>query len=357
MPRSSKNSMPSNPAFFNRWGSIVMKKKIANRIINISSILFIAIGLVLLLQNGDWSKIVHIRENVNYAGIIAVILIGVFCQFLVVFRWYLLLIPIKSDIKLSSICRIAISAILLNHVAPGKVGYPTKAYFLKKTEDIPISSSVPSLFAELILDYSVTSLLFLFAVLIGGYAKEVMRLLSGYLDFRYLWVFPLVISLVVIAGITLKRRLQSSEFTKNLIAAIRQTKKRLDIVLWVVLITVFYLVVWFFSDYILVRSLGYHLPLVFIIFAGAFTNIVVILAPLPGGLGVREISGAYLFKIFFNLGEVALVMILLSRLFTFLTLFILYFGDWIIRLITSNNTIVQKIAKTELIREIPKEVI
>jgi uncharacterized protein (TIRG00374 family) len=334
-----------------------MKKKYVSRIINISSFIFIAIGLFLLFRNGDWSKIVFIKDNVNYWGIIAVILIGVFCQFMVVFRWYLLLIPIKRDIKLGSICRIAISSILLNHVAPGKVGYPTKAYFLKKTEDIPISSSVPSLFAELILDYAVTTALFLFAVIGGGYAKDVIRLLSGYFDFRYLWFFPIIAGVFLIAGITLRQRIQSSNISKNLITAIRQTKKRLDILLWVVLITIIYLVIWFISDYILVKSLGYDLPLFFVIFAGAFTNIVVILAPLPGGLGVREISSAYLYKIFFNLGEVALVMILLSRLFTFITLFILYFGDWIMRLVTSNKNVMQRVTKPELTGDISKETI
>jgi uncharacterized protein (TIRG00374 family) len=140
-------------------------------------------------------------------------------------------------------------------------------------------------------------------------------------------------------------------------AAIRQTKKRLDILLWVVLITLIYLVTWFISDYILVKSLGYDIPLIFLIFVGAFTNIVVILAPLPGGLGVREISGVYLFKFFFNLGEVALVMILLSRLFTFITLFILYFGDWIMGLATTNKDVIQTVTTPSLSGDISKKVI
>lgn len=334
-----------------------MNKKNVSRIINIASFAFIAIGFFLLFRNGDWSKILYIKDNVNYPGIIAVIFIGVICQFLVIFRWYLLLIPIKNDISLRSIFRIAISAILLNHIAPGKVGYPTKAYFLKKTEDIPISSSVPSLAAELILDYSVTMVLFLFAVITGGYAKEVVRLVSGYFDMRYLWLLPVIIVTLILIGIPFKQRVQSSKIAKNLMAAIRQTKKRLDILLWVVLITLIYLVTWFISDYILVRSLGYNIPLLFLIFVGAFTNIVVILAPLPGGLGVREISGAYLFKIFFNLGEVALVMILLSRLFTFITLFILYCGDWIMGLVTSNKDVIQTVTTPKLSGDISKEAI
>ena len=334
-----------------------MKKKYVSRLINISSLIFIAVGFFLLFRNGDWSKIVYIKDNINYAGLFVVIIIGVVCQYLVIYRWYLLLIPIKKGIRIRSIYRIAISAILLNLVAPGKIGYPTKAYFLKKTEDIPISSSAPSMFAELMLDYSVTFVLLLFAVLAGGYAHEVHRLISGYFDFRYLWAIPIVVLLFILIGIAFKQRIQSSNISKNLIVAIGQTKKRLDILVWVVLITLIYLIVWFVSDYILVRSLGYHVPLLFLIFVGAFTNIVVILAPLPGGLGVREISGAYLFKVFFDLGEVALVMILLSRLIAFITIFILYSGDWIMRLVSSNKNVMQPVLKPALTGDISKEVI
>jgi uncharacterized protein (TIRG00374 family) len=113
-------------------------------------------------------------------------------------------------------------------------------------------------------------------------------------------------------------------------------------------VTIVALFFWFVCDYLLLASLGHKLPLIFLIFVGAFTNILVLLAPLPGGLGVREISGAYLFKIFFNLGEIAVIMVLLSRLFSLVGLVILYAFDWLVQFKIKQKTILEKIPETDL---------
>ncbi len=325
-----------------------MKKIKLNTVINIFSFILIIIGFYFLFRNGDWNKIVSIKDKINYWGLAGVAILVTFCQFLVIFRWYLLLIPIKNGITLRSIFRIAINAIVLNHTAPGKVGYPTKAYFLKKMENIPISSSIPSLFGELFLDYSMTGALFLTAALIGGYLETIFKLLSNYIEIRNIWIIALAVILSAVLSILLKQRLQSSKIFKNVIAAIQLTRRRSDIIFWSITITVIYLFVWFVSDYLLLISLGYRLPLNFLIFVGAFTNIVVLLAPLPGGLGVREITGAYLFKVFYNLGEVAVVLILLSRLFSLLALVILYFGERIVELINYNKKLVNEVTDPEI---------
>jgi hypothetical protein len=69
---------------------------------------------------------------------------------------------------------------------------------------------------------------------------------------------------------------------------------------------------------------------------------------LPGGLGVREISGAYLFKVFYNLGEIAVIMVLLSRLFSLVSLVILYGFDWVVQLRNENKIVLEKIPEPEL---------
>mgnify|MGYP001107491019 CR=1 FL=1 len=109
---------------------------------------------------------------------------------------------------------------------------------------------------------------------------------------------------------------------------------------------------WFISDYIVLLSLGFKVPLNFVIFVGAFTNIIVLLAPLPGGLGVREITGAYLFKIFFNLGEIAVIMILLNRLISYIALAILYGSERIFKSVGSEKKVMKKIVDPEISRNL-----
>ncbi len=328
-----------------------MTKKNLNKIINIFSIVLIIVGFYFLFRKGDWSKIVTIKNNINYWGLAGVLALFTLSQFLMIVRWYLLLIPIKEGITLKSVFRIAISAAVLNQTAPGKAGYPTKAYFLKKTEGIPISNSIPSLFGEVFLDYSITGLFLLAAVFIGGYFKAIVNILSKNIDWNQIWLIPVVLILVLVSFFIVKQKLSSSNIFKNILIAFRLTRRRIDIIIKSIGLTIIALFIWFICDYLLLLSLGYKLPLTFLIFVGAFTNIIVLLAPLPGGLGVREISGAYLFKCFYNLGEIAVIMVLLSRLFSLVGLVILYGFDWLARLSKKNESALENISDPDFSTE------
>ena len=328
-----------------------MKKNKINIIINIFSIILIIIGFYFLFRKGDWSKIVSIKENISYWGLAGVLALFIFSQFLMIVRWYLLLIPIKEGITLKSVFRIAVSSLLLNQTAPGKAGYPAKAYFLKKAENVPISSSIPSLFGEVFLDYSITGLFLLAAVLLGGYYKAIFNILSDYINFSHIWLMPLVLILFGLIFLVLKKKIKSSNIFNNIVAAFNLTRKRKDIILGSIVLTIVALFTWFVCDYLLLISLGYKLQLNFLIFVGAFTNIVVILAPLPGGLGVREISGAYLFKVFYNLGEIAVIMVLLSRLFALIGLVVLYGFDWVAHLQKNDKSALDEISHPDISTE------
>jgi len=328
-----------------------MKNNKINKIVNIFSVILIVVGFYFLFRKGDWSKVASIKDNINYWGLAGVLAMFTLSQFLMIVRWYLLLIPIKEGIALKSVFRIAISASVLNQTAPGKVGYPTKAYFLKKAEDIPISSSIPSLFGEVFLDYSITGVFLLGAVFIGGYFKTIFNILSKNIDWSHIWLIPIVLILIWLIFFILKHKLSSSNIFKNILAAFRLTRRRSDIIIKSIVLTVIALFIWFICDYLLLASLGHKLPLNFLIFVGAFTNIIVLLAPLPGGLGVREISGAYLFKLFYNLGEIAVIMVLLSRLFSLVGLVILYGFDWLVRLQKKNKSVLEKIPDPDISAE------
>jgi len=324
-----------------------MKKNNISKIINIFSIILIIVGFYFLFRKGDWSKVVSISETVNYWGLAGVLVLFIFSQFLMIVRWYLLLIPIKEGISLKSVFRMAVSAILLNQTAPGKAGYPAKAYFLKKTENVPVSSSIPSLFGEVFLDYSVTGLFLLVSIFIGGYYQAIFNILSDYINMNHTWMIPVAFIFGGLSFLLLKKKLKSSNIFNNIIAAFKLTRQRKDVILGSIILTVIAIFIWFICDYLLLISLGFKLPLIFLIFVGAFTNIVILLAPLPGGLGVREISGAYLFKVFYNLGEIAVIMVLLSRLFSLVGLVILYAIDWLIRLHKKNKIVLGKIPEPD----------
>lgn len=311
--------------------------------------ILIGIGFYFLFRKGDWSKVVDIKNNVSVWGLVAVLALFTISQLLMIIRWYLLLIPIKTEIQLRSVFRIAINAILLNQIAPGKVGYPTKAYFLKQAEDIPISRAIPSLVGEVFLDYFITGIFLVIAVWLGGYMRSLIQLLRQNMNLGHIWLIPVSILISLLIYFILKRKLASSSIFRNMAVAFRSTRQRTDIIAKSITITIVALFIWFVCDYLLLLSLGYKLPLDFLIFVGAFTNIIVLIAPLPGGLGVREISGAYLFKLFYNLGEIAVIMVLLSRLFSLLSLLILYGYDGVMRLILKMSAQPERISDAPIV--------
>lgn len=80
----------------------------------------------------------------------------------------------------------------------------------------------------------------------------------------------------------------------------------------------------FWGDYLLFRALHQDIPYSFIAFSSAFSTIAGIFSPMPGGLGVWELSRAYLFKTYYNIGEIAVVMTLIRRLLTYFALGIIH---------------------------------
>ena len=89
----------------------------------------------------------------------------------------------------------------------------------------------------------------------------------------------------------------------------------------------------FLCDWFMLKAVGVKMSFTFVVMAFSFSTIAGFLSPLPGGLGVREISNAYLFKMFYNLGEIALIVTVLRRALDFLLSILLYGYAKIVKLL------------------------
>ena len=116
-------------------------------------------------------------------------------------------------------------------------------------------------------------------------------------------------------------------FFEKLASALSSTQKRKDILMVAMAITAFNYFLTFAADFWLYKSLGFHVPYLFIIFSGCFAHFMALLSPLPGGIGMREMSSAYLFKIFYNLGEISVIAVLIRRILTYVALFMLFITE------------------------------
>lgn len=301
--------------------AISAKKLKFRKILNICFILAVLAAGYFIVRNFNHENIISIREQLNYfylivafSGIsITVLLRGV--------RWFLLLKPIKQDISLFNIIEIYSGSQVLNYAAPGKWAVPARAFFLKKLESIAITQSIPSLLSELFLDILGMFGFLLSIAVIGGYFRQLL----GIFQQRLLNILIGFFILVSISGVVFYFLKGKNRLLDNLFSAINVSFKQRKYFLMACGLTIVILLISFLCDLLTLRALGLAVPYHFVIMAFSFSTIMGFLSPLPGGIGVNEISNAYMFKIFYNAGELALIGTFIRRSLGYLVI-ITFFG-------------------------------
>ena len=300
------------------------QKTFLSKLINGIFIVVVFVGLYFIFRKFDVSRLDYIKEHINYGLLILVWLITVLSMVLMILRWYYLLKPIKPGVSLQNVFRVSIHAFAVNFAVPGKMGVPAKAILLKKLEDVDIAHSTPSLLGELFLEYSVMSLFLLSSAIAGGFWEKAYQLMRHHLFTGNVGSLAVAVFVLTAAVLLFWKKIATSNFFVQLKGAFQSTRARQDLFLISLLITVGNLFVTFFADMMLYRCFGFNIPYVFIVFAGGLSNITGLLSPLPGGLGAREISCAYLYEVFYGMGEIAVAVVLIRRLMTYSALIILF---------------------------------
>ncbi|RKY92764.1 hypothetical protein DRQ15_01360, partial [candidate division KSB1 bacterium] len=240
--------------------------------------------------------------------------------------------PVNKKLSLLNIVEIYASSQLVNYASPGKLGVPAKAFLLKKIESVALTRSVPSLLSELFLDNIIMLSMLIGAAVLGGYLSVVVNMSKRYLFGNLTAVLILLVSSVLLGEIlflTFKNR--NIPFLENFLSAVRISFQQRKYFTIASILTLAILLLSYFCDWLLLRSLGLIVSYSFVIMAFAFSTIVGFLSPLPGGVGVREVSNAYLFKIFYNAGEFAFFATFLRRVLDYLMVIILFLCVKVVR--------------------------
>ena len=282
----------------------------------------VALGLYFLFRNGNWARLKAVKNQLDYWLLLAVLGINLMNLFLMILRWYFLVKPVKNQVSLKNIYIISLNAIAANFAVPGKMGVPAKAILLKNAEGIDFSRSTPSLVNELLLEYSSMLLFFAGSAMLGGFFKWNMfrGIFVGKLGFALLFFMLIGFFLYVIFR---KHKIGAESFQK-LTQAFQISWLRKDLFLIAFGITVVNLLLTFWGDKLLFRSLGFDIPYIFVVFSSSFSSIASLLSPLPGGIGIREIANGYFYKEFYNLGAIAVLAVLIRRVITYISLILLF---------------------------------
>ncbi len=301
------------------------------KMINLFFILLLLVGFILAFYN-NWDELLKYKTiilNIRITNIFIILVLTMSATIFRSWRWYVLLLPLKNTITWKNILRITINALAANYSTPGKLGIPAKAVLLKRSEDVDVGKSLPSILGELFIEHSAEISLALVCILIGGHFKKLFlaieKIISTSSVMQNILIFAGVIILSAIAGIVFKKKLKTLNFFNKLIEATKLTGKRYDYIAYSYLITLLNLIISYWVFWFLIATLGHpEIEFTFVVFAGTITNLLGLLSPLPGGIGVRELTIFGLYDVYFGLGGIAFLAIIIMRIITYFSLFLLF---------------------------------
>lgn len=259
-------------------------------------IISIIISVVIYLGFSLYSDIDQIKEllfSVSIPFLFFLFALSLMNYFLRFFKWqyYLTLLELKVSYKNSLL--IFFSGLSMS-VTPGKAGESLKSFLLKSKENIPLSRSLPILFAERITDF--ISLLILAAI---G---------SIIFNFGIILVVVIAIGLILVVLIFSNEKslnklfqiLSRAKFLKNYLDSLSNsldTVKTLLRPMPIIFMTLLSLAAWFFEClgfYLLLSSFNYIFSILVPTFIYSFSTIAGAVSILPAGLGITDGSLTFL---------------------------------------------------------------
>ena len=214
-----------------------------------------------------------------------VVCVGMAAPLVHAWRWQIVMRSLDVELTLGEACDITVSSALINYASPGFVGASAKAVLANQTRSVPYSSSALSIGFEHALDVGLMAASAGVAVLIIGPAafRDAASPLQG------LASATVIVGALVIVGLALGLawRFGALRYIASLANAARQLGKHVDpyavggltLLYWSLQVVVIGLLFW---------ALGIDFTIIYVLGVATVPGLAGMLAPLPGGVGVRE---------------------------------------------------------------------
>jgi uncharacterized protein (TIRG00374 family) len=247
-------------------------------------------------------------------------------------KWYLLMGNVREK-KLA--VKSYFTGQFINEIAPMGTGDLTKAYMIRKYTKKPFGFALSIPYMERVIDISVLSVfailssVFLFLNTMSSYLSLIFILILGLAVILFLLAtFPVKIARVFKSILEFKRRIIPIKFidrvikklevfivetSKDFQEAIKAFKNRKIFLLTILALVLFDWVLEGVVQVMLIKSVGYDIPILISIGIVAISWLVSIPSMIPGGLGVRETVTSLLFSSVGIPFPVALVSVLTYR--------------------------------------------
>ena len=278
--------------------------------------IFISVVILLMLVvYADPVKFASIVAGSNYKLLFVAFVISSISIFLRIIKWKVLL----DGVKLSTIIPVQLLGLTLSNFSPGKIGEPIKAIVLKSADERPVSSTLPSIIWERILDVLVLVLL----AILGAYS---FVHLGG--SFYIISVIVVVLFTALLAvgllilyrksfGLFIFRFLRRLPFLNRMSDSFIKTFQNTAIgkkkIFYSFLLTLAAWVLEGFVIYYAFLSIGVNLSPFVLASVFALATMIGVASSLPGGIGSTDVVLAIFLASFGVDKSLAITGILLSR--------------------------------------------
>ncbi len=255
---------------------------------NLTGLVFL-VGLVvatgLLWLTGVLADTWDGLANAKPLPLVLVVVVGMTLPLVHAWRWQIVMRSLDISLTLGEACDITVSSALVNYASPGFVGASAKAVLANQTRSVPYSASALSIGFEHSLDLGLMATSATIVILIIG--PSAFRDAASPLE-ELASAGVIIIALAVVAiGMALAWRLGALTYLRSLGSSARQLGSRvnpltigsLTLLYWFLQIVVSGLMFW---------ALGINFKVINVLAVVTVPGLAGMVAPLPGGVGVRE---------------------------------------------------------------------
>ena len=271
--------------------------------------------LVLLVLYANPAKFLGLISRSNYSFLLIAFCISTVNVLLRVLKWKILL----DNISFSKVLPVQLVGITISNFTPGKIAEPFKAVILKLREGRSVSSVLPSVIWERILDIIVLVILAIF----GAYSFLMLDSRFFLISAAVILVFLalLAAALLVLYKRTfgrwvfraLKRLPLVNRVSENFIQTFQESNVKKSRIFCSFIITATAWVLEGFILYYAFLSIGIELPPLMLASIFALATLIGVASALPGGIGSTDVVMAIFLSYFGIETSLAVAGVLLAR--------------------------------------------
>ncbi len=275
-----------------------MKKSISNYIRLIGLII-----LVFILTRIDLDAFIAQFKNINFYFLFTAIILNLFLIFIKTIRWKGFLTMQSLSISTKNAFSIYLSALYIGFITPGRLGEIIKALYLKQERVTSFSKGLSSAIMDRLLDLY-------FLILLGSVG--VYYFLKGRgISLEFVIGFVIILSLLIIIlhpkvlnllARFLFRKITPKKFKNKINESVNEFIEGMNqiinpVLLFGILLTVFSYSFFFFQCFLIAKSIGLQISYFDLALIMSIVNIITFIPISISGLGTREASMIFLFKL------------------------------------------------------------